>query len=171
MARERSEASSKASTARSNGSTSLISGFTSTRPSAHEIDREVELLIESERAAQLDFLRDNDVDGKCHIAAEAELNDDPAGSHRVERSAQRGLVARRLEQHIERPLVLSVECQRLRLVGDVDRARCANLCGQREGIGADIRRDDFRRAAVSRRQDRKRTDGSAACNKHFRSEK
>ena len=49
--------------------------------------------------------------GQLHVAAEAELDDDPARPDGVEGAAEGGLVARGLEEDVERSLVLRVGCQ------------------------------------------------------------
>jgi hypothetical protein len=67
--------------------------------------RERELGVEAERAADLELLGDDQVLRQRHVAAEAELHDDAARAHRVEAGAQRPLVARAFEHHVERALV------------------------------------------------------------------
>src|SRR5271166_195369 len=73
--------------------------------SCDEVHRPAELLVEAEAAAQLQLLGDDGIHRQGDVAAEAELHDRAAGMDQIKSAAQRAVIARALQQHVEISLV------------------------------------------------------------------
>ena len=121
---------------------------------AEEADRPFELAVEAEGAAELDLLGDDGVDRERHVAAEADLDDDGAGSGDTDGGGQGGGAAGGFENDVEIAFAGGEAVEAGGIGADVDGGVGADLLGDGERRVGEVGGDDLAGAGLAGDQDR-----------------